>query len=129
MRDKSSGKSRGFAFVTFREPSREDANQLSKRLLNSSQPHMIQNRIIDVRESDGSKPPDSFLDKQGGGSGGGSGSGGNQGNRDNSRNGGRGGGKDGRGDGGRGGQKHGDKSRDSRGGNDRDNKGKFGQHS
>jgi hypothetical protein len=136
MRDKSSGKSRGFAFVTFQEPSRDAANQLSKRLLNSSQPHMIQNRIIDVRESDGSKPPDSFLDKQGGGgSGGGSGSSGGQGGRDNNRNGGgnRGGsGKDNRGDGGRngGGQKHGGDKRDNRGGNDRDNKsGKYGQQS
>ena len=26
-------------------------------------PHIIQNRIIEVREGDGSKPPDSFLDK------------------------------------------------------------------
>lgn len=131
MRDKSSGKSRGFAFVTFQEPSRDAANQLSKRLLNSQQPHMIQNRIIDVRESDGSKPPDSFLDKQGGSTGGGgSGSGGaGQSGRDNNRNGGRGaGGKDSRGDGGsRGGQKHGDNKRDNRSGNDRDNKGKYGQ--
>ena len=63
MRDKSSGKSRGFAFVTFREHSREAAGALSKRLLNPSDPHMIQGRAIDVRESDCSKPPDSFLDK------------------------------------------------------------------
>lgn len=57
------GKSRGFAFVTFKENSRDSANNLQRRLLNTSQPHMIQNRIIDVRESDGTKPPDSFLDK------------------------------------------------------------------
>ncbi len=57
------GKSRGFAFVTFKENSRDAASNLQRRLLNTSQPHMIQNRIIDVRESDGTKPPDSFLDK------------------------------------------------------------------
>jgi RNA recognition motif-containing protein len=63
MRDKSSGKSRGFAFVTFKEHSKHSASNLSERLLNPHTPHMIQNRMIDVRESDGSKPPDSFLDK------------------------------------------------------------------
>jgi RNA recognition motif-containing protein len=63
MRDKCSGKSRGFAFVTFKENSHQVAQLLRERLLKPSQPHMIQNRPIDVRESDGSKPPDSFLDK------------------------------------------------------------------
>jgi RNA recognition motif-containing protein len=63
MRDKSSGKSRGFAFVTFREHSREALQKIENNLLNPRTPHSIQNRTIDVRQSDGSKPPDSFLDK------------------------------------------------------------------
>ena len=63
MRDKNTGKSRGFAFVTFREPTKESVRQLTNRLLNPPTPHIIQNRIIEVREGDGSKPPDSFLEK------------------------------------------------------------------
>ena len=63
MRDKHSGKSRGFAFVTFCENTKESAAALTERLLNPPTPHIIQNRIIEVREGDGGKPPDSFLDK------------------------------------------------------------------
>ncbi|CDW71643.1 heterogeneous nuclear ribonucleoprotein [Stylonychia lemnae] len=64
MRDKNTGKSRGFAFVTFKEYKREAVRELTSRLLKPPTPHMIQNRMIEVREGDGSKPPDSFLDKQ-----------------------------------------------------------------
>lgn len=137
MRDKQSGKSRGFAFVTFKENSHQVAQILRERLLKPSQPHTIQNRPIDVRESDGSKPPDSFLDKQGGTSSAG-GSGGN-----NSRLGGR---KEREGNGGRqggagapgGGRNMSDNKRDNRGGaggnnggaggHDRDKKGGQQRH-
>lgn len=64
MRDKNTGKSRGFAFVTFREHSKEAVRILTQRLLYPPTPHIIQNRVIEVREGDGGKPPDSFLDKQ-----------------------------------------------------------------
>jgi RNA recognition motif-containing protein len=64
MRDKNTGKSRGFAFVTFKEYSKESVKVLTQRLLYPPTPHIIQNRIIEVREGDGGKPPDSFLDKQ-----------------------------------------------------------------
>lgn len=63
MRDKHTGRSRGFAFVTFKENTKEGVRVLTNRLLNPPTPHIIQNRIIEVRESDGGKPPDSFLDK------------------------------------------------------------------
>lgn len=63
MRDKHTGKSRGFAFVTFREKSKEGVKILTQSLLKPPTPHIIQNRVIEVREGDGSKPPDSFLDK------------------------------------------------------------------
>jgi len=63
MRDKHSGKSRGFAFVTFKELTSESGRALTDRLLHPPTPHIIQNRMIEVREGDGGKPSDSFLDK------------------------------------------------------------------
>ena len=36
MRDKVTGKSRGFAFVTFKENSRDAASNLQRRLLNTT---------------------------------------------------------------------------------------------
>lgn len=66
MRDKHTGKSRGFAFVTFKEHSKEGVRILTQRLLKPPTPHIIQNRMIEVREGDGSKPPDSFLERSGG---------------------------------------------------------------
>ena len=80
-----------------------------------------------MRESDGSKPPDSFLDKQGGGQGGnngGSGSNGNSGSGPRINAGGRGGkdnGRDSNRNGGRGGDKRDNSNRnnnDHRGGSD-----------
>jgi hypothetical protein len=64
MRDKHSGKSRGFAFVTFRENSKAAVEVLNQKLLNPVTPHVIHNRMIEIRAGDGSKPPDSFLEKQ-----------------------------------------------------------------
>ena len=61
MRDKVTGRSRGFAFVTFQEKTHEEIRQLSKRLLKPPTPHILQNRLIEVREGDGEKPSDSFL--------------------------------------------------------------------
>jgi len=63
MRDKNTGKSRGFAFVTFQEFTKENVKILTERLVNPPTPHIIQNRVIEVREGDGGKPSDSFLEK------------------------------------------------------------------
>jgi RNA recognition motif-containing protein len=63
MRDKHTGKSRGFAFVTFKERNRESARILTQRMIKPPTPHIVQNRVIEVREGDGGKPSDSFLDK------------------------------------------------------------------
>ena len=63
MRDKHSNKSRGFAFVTFRERTRQGVEALHKMLLQPVRPHILLGRDIEIRVSDGSKPPDSFLDK------------------------------------------------------------------
>jgi RNA recognition motif-containing protein len=63
MRDKFTGRSRGFAFITFKETSKESARHLTNILINPPTPHIIQNRVIEVREGDGGKPSDSFIDK------------------------------------------------------------------
>ena len=41
MRDKNTGKSRGFAFVTFKENKKEAVTILTNRLLKPPTPHMI----------------------------------------------------------------------------------------
>jgi RNA recognition motif. (a.k.a. RRM, RBD, or RNP domain) len=64
MRDKHSGRSRGFAFVTFRERTRQRAEALQQAMLRPKRPHCLQGRNVEIRASDGSKPPDSFLDRQ-----------------------------------------------------------------
>jgi len=64
MRDKHNGRSRGFSFVTFRERTKRGTEILIQRLFRPSEPHKIQGRTIDIREGDGSKPPDSFLERQ-----------------------------------------------------------------
>jgi hypothetical protein len=66
MRDKSSGRSRGFAFVTFQvydvynngeDPMNCKAvKELNKKMLEPKEPHLIQNREVEIRQSDGSKP-------------------------------------------------------------------------
>jgi len=68
MRDKKTGRSRGFAFVTFRLASAEQVDMLKQALLTPppGHPHVIQGRPIEVREGDGNKPADSFLGKTGG---------------------------------------------------------------
>ncbi len=63
MRDKHTGKSRGFAFVTFRERSKAGVQVLNRKLLHPSSPHLIGGRQIEIREGDGSKPSDSFLER------------------------------------------------------------------
>jgi hypothetical protein len=72
MRDKNSGRSRGFAFVTFvvyptkMEVEEARANSdfgdcqacvdLSREMLSPKKPHLIQNRAVEIRQSDGGKP-------------------------------------------------------------------------
>lgn len=71
MRDKSSGRSRGFAFVTFVVEDHENkgekcqtARELHDRMLKPNTPHLVQNRAVEIRQSDGSKPQDSFIVKK-----------------------------------------------------------------
>lgn len=64
MRDKNSGRSRGFAFITFVEYSEHGVKELTNQMLNPSKPHLIQNRAVEIRQSDGGKPQDSFIVKK-----------------------------------------------------------------
>lgn len=73
MRDKNSGRSRGFAFVTFLIESTEEwadqnmcpgVKDLNAKMLNPHNPHVIQGRSVEIRQSDGGKPPDSFIVKK-----------------------------------------------------------------
>ena len=63
MRDKMNGRSRGFAFVTFKERTEESIAALRNAIFDPNANHIIQNRPIEIRESDGAKPADSFLGK------------------------------------------------------------------
>lgn len=73
MRDKSSGRSRGFAFITFvvyttekgvEEQNCKEVIELNQKMLQPQAPHQIQNKIIEIRQSDGGKPQDSFIMKK-----------------------------------------------------------------
>lgn len=61
MRDKQSGRSRGFAFVTFGANNEETIRDIKQKLLKPSSPHILHDRNIEVKEGDGNKPADSFL--------------------------------------------------------------------
>lgn len=64
MRDKNSGRSRGFAFVTFEVNGNNlvECERLSKIMLEDGR-HSIGGRNVEIREGDGNKPADSFLAK------------------------------------------------------------------
>lgn len=63
MRDKHTGRSRGFAFVTYEVYGTDAVTSLKQILLHPLAPHCIGDRKIEVREGDGNKPADSFLGK------------------------------------------------------------------
>ena len=67
MRDKNSGRSRGFAFVTFEVNGNDiaECDRLSKIMLEDGR-HSIGGRNVEIREGDGNKPADSFLAKPSG---------------------------------------------------------------
>ena len=67
MRDKNSGRSRGFAFVTFEVNGNDsvECERLSKIMLEDGR-HSIGGRNVEIREGDGNKPADSFLAKPSG---------------------------------------------------------------
>ncbi|TNV82114.1 hypothetical protein FGO68_gene16240 [Halteria grandinella] len=64
MRDKHTGKSRGFAFVTFKARTQAEIDKITQLMTNPSKPHYIQGRSVEIRASDGSKPADSFLENK-----------------------------------------------------------------
>lgn len=64
MRDKNSGRSRGFAFITFKVFSEAALNDLTRKMLSPAKPHLVQNRAVEIRQSDGGKPQDSFIVKK-----------------------------------------------------------------
>ena len=79
MRDKNSGRSRGFAFVTFvvhptysetNDGKKSDyskcaaAQELNHSMLHPQKPHLVQGRAVEIRVSDGGKPSDSFIVKK-----------------------------------------------------------------
>lgn len=76
MRDKNSGRSRGFAFVTFAVDNPQNIEEggdtsrcpgvqdLNYRMLNPREPHLVQGRAVEIRQSDGGKPSDSFIVKK-----------------------------------------------------------------
>jgi hypothetical protein len=64
MRDKHSGRSRGFAFVTFEVNGNDPqlCERLNRIMLEENR-HSIGGRNVEIREGDGNKPADSFLAK------------------------------------------------------------------
>jgi len=125
IRDKNSGKSRGFAFVTFavyptqaeveaakiardrfsRQRRSKDndsgeehdldlqdflqdtalaVKELKRQMLHPPNPHLVQNRAVEIRQSDGEKPQDSFIAKKNQQAGGGGKDAGAPGRRDRS---------------------------------------------
>lgn len=62
MREKNSGRSRGFAFVTFEVNGNDSAacDRLNRIMLEENR-HSIGGRNVEIRLGDGNKPADSFL--------------------------------------------------------------------
>ena len=62
MREKNSGRSRGFAFVTFEVNGNDSqmCERLNQIMLEENR-HSIGGRNVEIRLGDGNKPADSFL--------------------------------------------------------------------